>query len=315
MILRAHVFTNTPERNLLKQSPEFSPLVDGVNFSFGLSVPEDIDALLVYNRSAYSIQTRLPKARTIFFTGEPDDIHPYSAAYLNQFGLVHTSTEKPLATRKLQASACAMPFVGIRFGDRSDPLNLTWFQGIDQSPPKDDLISIVTSTKADTPFHRSRLKFIERVQQRIPDRIRLYGRGVNSIDDKKDALLDHKYHIALENAGGRYTWTEKLADPLLCWSLPFHAGCTNVADELPKDCFVPIDIDRPDAAINLIIKAQEADLWSSRLHAIDQARQLIFTKYNIMNRFAALVKDVCGIADSGAVPSGPVRLIRSERSL
>jgi len=314
MTLRAHIFTKIQPQNLLRLVSGGSNTVDGVTFSFGFDVPEDIDALLVYNRASFSIQTRLPNSRTIFFAGEPDDIHPYSAVFLDQFGLAHTTTEKPLQTRKVQASACAPPFVGLNFASASDSLDLDWFRNLSESPPKDDLISIVTSTKADTPYHRARLAFIERLQHRIPDRIRLYGRGVNSIDDKKDALLGHKYHIALENAGGPFTWTEKLADPLLCWALPFHSGCSNVGDELPAECVVSIDITNPDAAIDRIIAAQQSDLWSQRLDAIAAARAMVFTKYNLMHRFAALVKDVCA-ANPDVVLCKTARLIRSERSL
>jgi hypothetical protein len=306
----AHIFTDNDPRLFLKQTPGKQPAFNGVRFTFGLDVDPAADVLIVYTRASWSIPTTLPKQRIVFLAGEPEDIHPYSAAFLNQFGTVIAPGNKPLTTHRLEQNYCLPWFAGVNFQNLDTALGYDYFKTM-EIPIKDTKISIVTSTKASTEYHRKRLAFIEILKQKIPDRIELYGRGFKPIDDKKDALLSHKYHLALENGGGRFSWSEKLADPLLCWSLPFYVGCSNVHEELPADCIVPLDLNLPEAAINLMMQAQEDDLWSQRHTAIDTARQLLLEKFNTMALIAKLTKTLT------IPPATPVKsyLIRAERSL
>lgn len=306
----AHIFTDVDPRLWLKQTPNKQPMFDGVTFTIGLDIDPNADVLVVYTRASWSIPTTLPKDRTIFIAGEPEDIHPYSAVFLNQFGTVIAPGDKPLTTHRVNHNYCSIWFVGVNFDALDDALGYDHFKAL-QPPPKDDKISIVTSTKASTDYHRKRLAFIDILKDRIPDQIELYGRGHKPIADKMDAMLPHKYHLALENGAGKYSWTEKLSDPLLCWALPFYAGCVNVQDELPADCIVPIDLDDPDAAINRMMVARDQNLWDSRKETLAQTRDLILHDFNIMGLIARLTKEK---AAHPATQSKP-RLIRAERSL
>ena len=116
-----------------------------------------------------------------------------------------------------------------------------WFSALEM-PEKQDLISVVTSNKAFTHYQRKRIAFIEELTRLIPDRLVIYGHGQRSIDDKKDALLPYRYHLAIENCDGPDLWTEKLADPFLCGAFPFYAGCTNVESYFPAGSFEYIDL-------------------------------------------------------------------------
>ena len=311
--LRAHIFSNISQKLLFKQSPEFSPEIDGVRFSSGLDIPNDIDVLLMYTRASYSVKTSLARNRTIFYAGEPDVIHPYSTRFLNQFGTVMTTSQKPLATRKDQGTVCSMPFVGINFADIENPLPLTYFEDL-PCPKKDDRISIVTSTKVHTDHHRARLKFISHLCEKIPDQIVLYGRGHKSVDDKKDALLDHKYHIALENGGGPDVWTEKLTDPMLCHAHPFYYGCTNVETYFPRGSFTHIDITDPDAAISKMMRAREQKTWENNRDDLDEGRRRAIHDYNLMRNFARLAREAIAL-DEATQKTNRRWIIRSERSL
>ena len=311
--LRAHIFSNINQELLFKQSPEFSPEIDGVRFTSGLNIPNDIDVLLMYTRASFSVKTSLPRNRTIFYAGEPDVIHPYSARFLNQFGTVMTTSQKPLATRKDQGAVYSMPFVGINFADFDNPLPLTYFEDL-PCPKKDDRISIVTSTKAHTDHHRARLKFISHLCEKIPDQIVLYGRGHKSVDDKKDALLDHKYHIALENGGGPDVWTEKLTDPMLCYAHPFYYGCTNVESYFPSGSFTHINITDPDAAISKMMRAREQKTWENNRVDLDEGRRRAIHDYNLMRNFARLTREAIALDEATEKANRPW-IIRSERSL
>lgn len=310
MTPHAHILTDIDPRLFLKQTKGKQPEFQGVRFTFGLTVDPAADVLILYTRASWSLQTTLPRARSFFVAGEPEEIHPYSAAFLNQFAAVVAPGEKPLKTDRLNHNYCLPWFVGVDFSNLDAALGYDHFKAL-QPPAKDDKISIVTSTKASTEYHRKRLAFIEVLKDKIPDHIELYGRGFKPIDDKMDALLPHKYHLSLENGAGRYTWTEKLSDPLLCWALPFYVGCTNVAEELPADSIVQLDMDNPEAAINRMMKARTEDLWSDRRDALGKARELLLEEFNTMSLFARLTKQAM------ATPAKPAktRMIYAERAL
>lgn len=309
MTLHAHIFTDIDPRLWLKQTPCKRSEFDGVRFTVGLDIDQNADVLVVYTRASWSVPTTLPKKRTIFIAGEPEDIHPYSAAFLNQFGTVIAPGEKPLTTEQIDHNYCSIWFVGVDFENLDAALGYDHFKAL-QAPPKDDKISIVTSTKASTEYHRKRLAFIDILKDKIPDHIQLYGRGHKPIADKMDAMLPHKYHLALENGAGKYSWTEKLSDPLLCWALPFYAGCVNIQDELPADSIVPINLDDPDAAINAMMRAREDNLWDQRKNTLAKTRDLILHDFNIMGLIARLTKDKAHLSNEQEP-----RLIRAERSL
>jgi hypothetical protein len=310
MILHAHIFSDIDPRLWLKQTPEKCAEFDGVRFTIGLEVDPNADVLIVYTRASWSIPTTLPAERTIFLAGEPEDIHPYSTTFLNQFGTVIAPGEKTLKTERLNHNFCSIWFAGVDFDRLDSALGYDHFKAL-QPPTKDDKISIVTSNKASTEYHRKRLTFIEILKDRIPNQIELYGRGHKPIADKMDAMLPHKYHLSLENGAGKYSWTEKLSDPLLCWALPFYAGCINVQDELPAESIFPIDLDDPENTINTIMKVRDTDLWDKRKATIAQTRNLILHDFNIMGLIARLTKEK--VAQS-VTPIKP-RLIRAERSL
>lgn len=310
---RVHIFTTVEPALFLKQFPAFSPRFDGLYFTFGTDVPIDTDVLIVHTRASYSIPTLLPRERTVFFAGEPDVIHPYGAAFLNQFGLVMSATTRPLKTEQLRSAFCAVWFAGF---DMSKPrttenmLGYDWF--CDQSvPTKIDKISIVTSNKADTPFHRKRLEFIGEVVKLIPDRIELFGHGHRSVPDKKDALLPYRYHLAIENGEGRDVWTEKLSDPYLCWAFPFYAGCSNLEDYFPQEAYRYIDLDNPQASASEMVRMMENGHWDKVRPFLDTARERVLVDYNIATMFARLA---CMALEKPAARLVKHRMIWSERS-
>ena len=175
-----------------------------------------------------------------------------------------------------------------------------------------DKISIVTSRKASTPFHRKRLDFIEFLKDRVPDRIELFGTGHRYVGDKREALEPYEYHLALENGEGDYTWTEKLADPLLCWCFPFYSGCGNVGDDLPPGCHMPLNLNDFDAALERMIQAMETNAYEQALDDIAEARRRILGHYNLMSLFARLARNAHEAAPDAVADSR--RMIFSERA-
>lgn len=311
---RVHVFSDAPEAAFLKQFPGNRPILDGFSFSFGLEVPRDCEALIAFNRASYTIATTLPKARTAFIAAEPDAIHPYSTRYLNQFGIVLSATTKRLETRHWKTAPCWYWFAGIDF---SKPWEIEHFRGYDYfsklaPPPKRDKVSVVTSNKSFTEYHQKRIAFLDALIEKIPEHLEIYGRGHKSVDDKRLALEPCKYHLALENSHGPDTWTEKLADPYLCWAYPFYAGATNVEAYFPASSFSYLDLDAPDKAAEQIVQAVQSGLWDKQRDAIAAARETVLNEQNIARQLVHLARDLT------AQPAGDgskTLYLRSERSL
>lgn len=314
--IKAHVFTDVPEVMFLKQAPGQNPVVGDVSLTFGLDIPDDTDVLIVFNRASFSVETTLPKARTVFVAAEPDVIHPYSRRFLNQFGLVLTTTPKPLNTEKWLRSTCWYWFAGVNFSTTGDAPPLRdhdWFSAL-EIPPKVDKISIVTSTKSHTEYHRKRLRFVETLIEKIPEHLEIYGRGFQSIDDKADAMLPCQYHLAIENGDGPHSWTEKLVDPWLCWAFPFYAGCDNVQDYFPRESFDYLNLEQPEQEAERMIRDIQNGRWKTALPAITQARQRVLDQHNLMILIGELAT-AAAQAPSPVQSSKSRRYIWSERSL
>jgi|GEM_PF-813065 len=317
-LAHAHVFTNVDPDLFYKQFPGSQPELDGIRFTFGLDVPDNIDVLIVYTRASYSIPTALPQERTVFLAAEPDVIHPYSAGFLNQFGIVLTATDKPLKTEQWRTACCTIWFAGIDFSNvetyasEMGHKGVDWFKSL-KMPEKQNKISIVTSNKSFTTYHRKRLAFIDALMEIIPERIELFGKGFRSVDDKKDALLPYRYHLAVENCDGPDLWTEKLADPYLCGAFPFYAGCTNIEDYFPSDSFHYVDLNKPEEAARQMVAMMDSDHWNSVQPALQTARQEVLTTYNASHLLVRLAK--AALAKPVSPGQKRRRLIRSERSI
>jgi len=314
--VRAHVFTDTDPRMFLKQAPGMSNIVDGVEFSFGIDIPPDADVLILYTRASFSLPTRLPRERTVFIAGEPDPIHLYNPAFLDQFGLVLTTSAKAIDAPTIRANYCSKWYAGINYDEEPEHPNLLghdYFAGLETPKKANDRISIVTSRKAHTPYHKKRLEFIEFLKERIPDRIDLYGSGHRYVGDKREALEPYKYHLALENGDGDFTWTEKLSDPLLCWTFPFYSGCGNVGDDLPAGCHMPLDLENFDTALARMVYAVEGGHYEKALTDIAEARRRILDHYNLMSLLARVARRAYEAAPS-AGPGSRERLVYAERA-
>lgn len=310
--IRVHILTPYDPRILLKQSPGFSPVTGNVELSFGLGVPGDIDVLIVHFYPYVSLVTELPRERIIYLDGEPDEVLRLQPAYLEQFGLVMTTSAVALKTRVHRANYCTFWFAGMNFDqapDFTDIVGHDYFSALDV-PPKKDRISIISARKADTDMHRLRAPFIRAMKERFPDKCDVFGFNADPLGDKREALLDHKYHVALENSCADFSWTEKLSDALLCWTFTFHAGCRNIADELPAGAFHSIDISNPEKAVEEIAAAIESASWDRAFDDIRAARKKILDHYNIIKLYERLANEAMSIPTAVA---GPVRTaIRSE---
>jgi len=148
-------------------------------------------------------------------------------------------------------------------------------------PQKTNNISLITSTKNFFPGHLKRLEFVRYLIEQKPFEIDLFGRGINPIENKWDALAPYKYSIAIENTKSSHYWTEKLSDCFLAYTLPIYYGAEKLEEYFPKGSFVRIDIEDIKGSIEIIRQVLADDLWEERLPAIKEARDLVLNKYQL----------------------------------
>jgi hypothetical protein len=223
-----------------------------------------------------SFETKIPRARRIFFISEPAGYFP--PEYVNQFGIIVS----PFAVSGfkgvwVRGHGALASFLGMEFSKKGewrpkigyyDLRNLT-------APEKRDAISVVISRKSVLPGHRRRLEFVRRLSAALGSRLVIYGRGFRDIADKADAILPFKYHLVLENTVMPSYWTEKLADAWLGYAFPIMSGPPDLARWFPEESFLSIDIGNPEAAIEAIVRAMGDDLFARRHDDILEARTRI----------------------------------------
>ena len=120
-------------------------------------------------------------------------------------------------------------------------------------------------------------------------KIDLFGRNFNYVEDKWDAIAPYRYSIAYENYSGDHYWTEKLADVLICETMPIYYGCQNVERYFPRESIVTI---KPDDK-HVVEKIKEIVNSSARednIEAIRESKYLILNKYNMLARLASEVE-------------------------
>lgn len=147
---------------------------------------------------------------------------------------------------------------------------------------RDIPLVIVTGGKSTLPGHVDRLNFL-RMLRRAGVPIAIYGRGVPAdlaplgpVTDKADVLRRAKLTLAIENwwQGDQYV-SEKLWDPLLCWSLPLYFGSRAADAMIPTDSFLRLPDLGPAGVDAVRSMLANPGLRAQRLNAIAAARAAI----------------------------------------
>ena len=264
---------------------------DGVTF-IHKSDCRDYDWLVVYDdmprHDVGSIRKEVeplacPPEQTILVTAEPPTIKLYPDCYTRQFGYVLT-THDPLY----------LPHRNYRRGQGC----LRWISGYEKRSsvfnmpewPKSKLISTVCSDKQmKHTQHFNRYRLTKHIADNLPE-LEWFGWGKQPLSRKYHGLIDFKYHLAAENYVHPYHWSDKISDPILALCLTFYAGDPALAEILPEESFIPIPIDNPEAALEIITKAIRDNEYEKRLPAIREARRLIVTKYNLFSQVAEVIR-------------------------
>ena len=87
---------------------------------------------------------------------------------------------------------------------------------------KTKLVSYISSSKTFTPLQVTRNKLLEQLM--FDDTVDVYGRNVNPIDKKSDALRDYCFSYAIENCSHPGYFTEKIVDCFITGTVPIYLG-------------------------------------------------------------------------------------------
>jgi hypothetical protein len=160
-------------------------------------------------------------------------------------------------------------------------------------PEKTRAVSCITSAKAIFEGHRRRLRFLADVRRRVA--FDLFGRGFASVADKWEVLAPYRFALVVENFINPLYWSEKLADPLLAWTVPIYAGCTDIARWISAEAIIQVDMGDPGAADRVLAAVSEERAWERRLEAVAEARRRILDEHNL---FALIAREIEGNAQA-----------------
>jgi hypothetical protein len=311
-----NVKLSIPSWPSIRQTPGQKGVWGECRFFFSDTNSERCDYWFVLEGLGKKKETSVcPKANTVFITHEPPTLRTYKREFLHQFAAVITSDVEIDHPNPIFRQSGLPWHVGRR---QRDHVNIEFSKNYDElkamtSIPKTKLLSVISSSKVMTEGHRKRLEFAKRLKTHFGDKIDLFGRGLNEVEDKWDALADYRYHVAMENSAVNHYWTEKLADAFLAGCHPIYYGCPNVTDYFPADSLTSIDINNPEKAIAVIEACIEQNRYESSQRKIWEAREKVLDAYNMFALIADYVTTDRRLTSGQFKPYGKVT-IRKEPS-
>ena len=217
--------------------------------------------------------------QSILVLVEPPDIFTYSLDFLKKFTYILGPNFKQYnKLENYQVTNCLVPWhLGVNFGEPKKQIISRVIAHLPkkvrkltiQSPiieqdlktilntkkKKEHKISVITSSKIDTPNQKLRISFIKYLIDKKDLPLEVYGRGINPITNKYLALKNSSHHIALENSVHDDYWTEKFADSLLSENFTFYHGAPNINDYFSKEVVRSLDLTNFEKSHELIVRS------------------------------------------------------------
>lgn len=218
----------------------------------------------------------------VFIAEEAYPEKKYPRQFLEQFNYVFGTREDIEHSNFIRTHYTGTWFVKRSFSDLQD--------NIITEKSKD--LSVVSSSLTILEGHKKRFAFVNRMIGHFKDKIDVFGRGYNEIDDKALGLAKYKYSIAIENSVIPDYFTEKIWDCYLSNTMPFYYGCPNIEQYFPSEAFIKIDIDDFKTSIKIIEEAIESDRYSKSLPHLIDARNRVLYHYTIFPYLTYVIQTV-----------------------
>ena len=305
-MIRVKLSTPNPDFPLIRQTPNSGGTWGNCTYYINQNI-EECDYWIVYDSINNTEKVRCPKENVILITGEPPSVKKYSNSFIRQFHTIITC-HKDIKLGNVIYRQQGLPWMaGARYlkedkkWDDKNFMCYNDFLSMDSSK-KNKEISIILSNKTFTEGHEQRIRFLNKIRDTYGEKIEVFGRGFNEIEDKIDGLANFKYSIVLENSVYRDYWTEKLADAFLCESYPIYYGCPNIHDYFPKGSLTQIDIFNVDEAANIIKLVMESDEYGKSLDSIKKSKELVLDQFNL---FSLIGNVIANLEKTRVVPNKP----------
>lgn len=248
----------------------------------------------------------VPRERVFFVTAEQiyaDDhyLGPKMEDFLAQFSAVYSPY--PVEHTVSFPSPPFLPWmVNSNHGSVYTPhrRDLGYLSGYEPRGDKSG-VSVICSTKAITPGHRTRLWFVKRLKKHFGDNLTWFGNGVQPLSEKWDGLDPFIATIAIENRISPDIFTEKLFDPLITHTIPLYAGAPNIQDYFPLRKDWLIDVRNLPDAVRKISRLLELGPDDQDLASLQLSRDIVFREQHYLRR-------IVRIAAQG--PVGPPTTVR-----
>ncbi len=250
----------------------------------------ECDAWVTFDNPSQEVRATCAADNMFFVTAEPPEIRTYRGDFLSQFRWVVTCHD--IRHRGLIRAQQSHPWhVGVDYDNEFEPvLDYDSLSNM-PFPDKRHLISTVISNKAITVAHRQRLEFVNRLKQRLGDAFHVLGIGHEPIADKWQAVAPYRFHLVMENAVRPQWITEKISDAFLGSAFPLYFGAPDLADHVPPRSFEPIDIFRPNHAVNKICAAIDKQLDAERREEVEEARRIVLDELNLFPMLVRLLRE------------------------
>ena len=232
-------------------------------------IPTEADFHLIYGLRA---PLRVPNTRDriAFVASEPPEIREYSLTVLKTYGQVFAPEFPYLASlHNYQRLAPVAPWwVGTgaggvdHYSSSSSSVSLLRTDFKDLAPPERDILSVIVSSKARTPFQIQRVKLADYLHSKMNE-VEIWGEGRRFVEDKALVLRTSRYHLAIENSAHRGYWTEKLADPVLLSNYVFYQGAPDIDSVMDTASICAIDSFDLEGTYRKISEAMSHGAWSS----------------------------------------------------
>jgi hypothetical protein len=264
----------------LRQTPLSNGRWGGYQFVENEHISE-CDYWIIYEGLTENESCRCDPSKIYFVSGEPPEHKAYSSLFLKQFS--HVITGHRINHRGLISSQQSLPW-HVGFNHSSQKMNLEYDElKKDLSIQKLNKISVITSAQTRLTGHRTRLNMIDILKEEFGDQIDLFGRGVNPVDDKWEALAPYKYHMAFENSQVNHYWTEKLADPFLAECFPIYWGAPDISSYFDTNSMYDMNGKNIDEVIHFLHSILNDDQhYSKALDAVRASKQKVLGEYNLM---------------------------------
>lgn len=309
-MIRVKLTTTFENWPLLRQSPGWRGTWGNCQFITGDS-PDPVDCWVVIHNLPQSQTCLVDPKKLVWINIEPPSILRINPRFAAQFQCIRLCGGFRLKHPNKIVSHPAVPWwIGVnQVGPHTSAVEGhrgtydEFKAGI--VPPKTKLLSVVSSNRLLSRQHIARANFIKRLKELLGDELDVHGPLPGDPPMpwqpmKWDAIVQYRYHIAIENSVYPEYWTEKLADPFLVGTYPIYHGCPNVFDYFPQKSLSTFDLSDVELAVQKVRQIIRGGAFEESIEARSEARELVLQRYNLLAEIAKVCESFPSVTN--AVP-------------